>query len=135
MSVPVVKAKILEPEKAYEAFREQDKTKRIWDNYLEVGEVQKNNKIKFVFGAGIRDGVRYINVREFYKRQSDGVWKPGRDGITVPLAVPVEEGTMILRPYPEFLAMLGKVKECLELMDLYDEENAVYAIPKEKKNA
>lgn len=134
MSIPVVKAKIVQPEKVAQQYAASP-TKRIWDNYLVIGEVQKNNRIKFVFGAGIRDGVRYINIREFYKRKKDGVWRPGRDGITIPLAVPIEEGTKILEPFRPFVDMLETVKDSLYLMDLYDEENAVYVEPKESKNA
>lgn len=102
------------------------RTKRIWDNYAVIGEVQKSNKIKFVIAAGIRDGVRYINIREFYLRQRDGVWKPGRDGITVPLKIPVDNGTRIIEPYNDFIKVLEETKEALEIMELADDENAVY---------
>lgn len=104
----------------------ETKTRRIWDNYAIIGEVQKSSKIKFVIAAGIRDGVRYINIREFYLRQRDGVWKPGRDGITIPLRIPVDKGTKVITPYDEFIKMLAETKEALEVMELADEENAVF---------
>ena len=47
--------------------------KRIWDNFKEIGEVRKSDSIKFVIAAAIRDGVKYINIREFYKRKRDEV--------------------------------------------------------------
>lgn len=102
------------------------KTKRIWDNYAIIGEVKKSSRIKFVIAAGIRDGVRYINIREFYLRKRDGLWKPGRDGITVPLRMPIDNATQIIEPYSEFVKMLADTKEALEVMELYDEANAVF---------
>ena len=104
----------------------ETKTRRIWDNYAIIGEVQKSSKIKFVIAAGIRDGVRYINIREFYLRQRDGVWKPGRDGITIPLRIPVDKGTKVIAPYDEFIKMLAEPKEALVVKELADEENAVF---------
>lgn len=102
------------------------KKKRIWDNYAIIGEVQKSSKIKFVIAAGIRDGVRYINIREFYLRQRDGAWMPGRDGITVPLMIPINDATEIIKPFDEFVKTLYETKDALEIMELEDEENAVY---------
>lgn len=119
--IPVVKVSLTQ-----EQVNSIPKQKKLWDNYLIIGEVRKNNRIKFVFGAGIRDGVRYLNIREFYLRQRDGVWNPGKDGITIPLRVPVEEGTKVIEPYVDFIAMMERTKESLEIMDLSDEENAVY---------
>ena len=101
--------------------------KRIWDNYAVIGEVQKSDRIKFVIGAGVRDGVKYINIREFYLRVRDSIWKPGRDGITIPLQIPIEKGTKIITPYTEVLNVLRETVEALEVMELADEDNAIYA--------
>lgn len=121
--VPVVKVTVSEPE---------TEMKRLWDNYRKVGEVRKNNKIKIVVGAGIRDGVRYINIREFYQRK-DEVWKPGRDGLTIPLKVPIENATQIIEPWAQLAALLLKTADVLESMELADEEHAVYAPMKRKE--
>lgn len=100
--------------------------KRLWDNYLVVGEVQKSDKIKFVIGAGVRDGVKYLNIREFYFTKRDAVWKPGRDGITIPIRVPIENGTKIITPFEQFKSALQDAVKILDSMDLYDSNNAVY---------
>jgi len=113
---------------------EVEKPKRLWDNYKVIGEVQKSDNIKIVIGAGIRDGVRYINLREFYMRKRDGVWNPGRDGLTIPLKVPVKNGTDIITPYVEIIGLMADTASALETMELMDEENAVYAPRKVKKN-
>ena len=106
--------------------------KRIWDNFKEIGEVRKSDSIKFVIAAAIRDGVKYINIREFYKRKRDNVWMPGRDGITIPLVVPIEQGKARLTPYTEMTDVINKTAAELETMELLDEEHAVYIEKKEK---
>lgn len=112
------------------------KAKRIWDNYEVIGEVQKTDAIKFVIAAAIRDGVKYINVREFYLRKTDEVWRPGRDGITIPIVYPIKQGTELIRPYDELSKMFLKTSIALKTMELFDEEKAVYKEDKEsKKNA
>ena len=100
--------------------------KRLWDNYVIIGEVQKSSKIKFVVAAAVRDGVKYINIREFYFRQRDGVWRPAKDGITIPLLIPINDGTQWIEPYVELMQVLADAKDTLELMALSDPENAVY---------
>ena len=106
--------------------------KRIWDNFKEIGEVRKSDSIKFIIAAAIRDGVKYINIREFYKRKRDEVWMPGRDGITIPLVVPVNNGADRLTPYSEMAELISKAATELETMELADEEHAVYITKKEK---
>lgn len=113
---------VLTPEQAAQI---KTRTKRIWDNYAIIGEVQKSSRIKFVIAAGVRDGVRYINIREFYLRKKDQLWKPGRDGITIPLRIPVDDGTKIIEPYGDFIQLLAQTKEALEVMALFDADNAV----------
>ena len=106
--------------------------KRIWDNFKEIDEVRKSDSIKFVIAAAIRDGVKYINIREFYNRKKDNVWMPGRDGITIPLVVPIEQGKARLTPYTEMIDVINKTAAELETMELLDEEHAVYIEKKEK---
>jgi hypothetical protein len=100
--------------------------KRIWDNYKEIGEVQKSARIKFIVAAAIRKGVKYINIREFYMRKADNVWRPGRDGITIPLVVPLEQNTNPITPYVEMVRLLHDTVGELAAMELYDEDHAVY---------
>jgi hypothetical protein len=113
--------------------KDEPTMKRIWDNYKVIGEVSKSGSIKFVVGAAIRDGVKYINIREFYIRKRDNVWMPGRDGITIPLVVPVNKGAEHLTPYAEMTELIHKAVAELEIMPLADEANAVFIEKKEKK--
>lgn len=107
------------------------KPKRIWDNFELVGEVQKSAGIKYQFSAACRDGIRYINIREFYLRKKDNEWCPGRDGITIPLVMPVEEGAVFLTPFQEFNKILQDAAAIANDMALSNEAKAVYAYPKE----
>lgn len=106
--------------------------KRLWDNYEVVGEVQKSDSIKFVVAAAIRDGVRYINVREFYMRKTDEVWMPGRDGITIPIVYPIKQGSELIRPYDGLSKLFLQTSIVLKNMELLDETKAIYKIIKEK---
>ena len=106
--------------------KDATKKKRLWDNYKVIGEVQKSDKIKFVIAAGTRDGVRYLNIREFYFRKRDNTWNPGKDGITVPLHYPVENGTKVIRPYNDLMDVMLEASAFAAMMNLADEEHAVY---------
>ena len=109
-----------------------EKMKRIWDNFKVVGEVQKSDAIKFVIAAAVRDGVKYINIREFYIKKSTGEWKPGRDGITIPLLVPIEKGSTLIKPIDGFAKVLLQAQKEANSMPLEDKANAVYMVEKVK---
>ena len=111
----------------------EKKMKRIWDNFVEIGEVRKSDGIKFVIAAATREGYRYINIREFYFRKKDGVWRPGRDGITIPLKAPINKGEKFITPYDSVLRVLGAAAKFAETMELMDEEKAIWAEYKERK--
>lgn len=107
------------------------KPKKIWDNYKVIGEVQKSDAIKLVVAAGYRDGIKYLNIREFYLRKRDNEWMPGRDGITIPVVAPIKQGTVLIRPYDILSSLMAKTVEELETMPLEDAANAVWYTPKE----
>lgn len=107
--------------------------KRIWDNYKVIGETLKSDRIKLVVAAAIRDGVKYINIREFYLRQRDNEWRPGRDGITIPINIPINKGTEMIFPYEVFTTLLSAAAKELKDMPLYDSNNAIYYAREEKK--
>ena len=129
---PIVRVSLANATPVKKPKPDKPKLKRLWDNYQVVGEVRKSDRIKFVIGAGIRDGVRYINIREFYLKKSDETWMPGRDGITIPLKVPVETGTKMLEPWADLAGLLLEAADTLAGMELYDEDNAVYIEKKER---
>ena len=107
--------------------------KRIWDNYEVVGEIRKSDGIKFVVAAATREGFRYINIREFYYRKKDGEWKPGRDGITIPLKAGINKGERFIEPFASLYEMLAVAASKAEKMDLMNKDKAVWAVKKEKQ--
>lgn len=110
-----------------------EKAKKIWDNCKVIGEVKKSNAIKLVVAAAYRDGVQYINIREFYIRKRDNVWMPGRDGITVPVIIPVNEGKEMIHTYAQLSVLMAEAVAELAVMPMEDAENAVWYTPKEGK--
>lgn len=109
------------------------KAKKIWDNYKVIGEVRKSEAIKLVVAAAYRDGVQYINIREFYIRKRDNVWMPGRDGITVPIVIPVSGGKERVNTYAKLSELMAATAAELATMPIEDAENAVWYTPKEAK--
>lgn len=104
--------------------------KKIWDNYKVMGSVLKSDALKFEIAAAYRDGVKYINVREFYKRKKDDTWMPGRDGITIPIVIPINNARTKVKTYEGFIELLDKAFIEFDSMPLEDEENAVWYTPK-----
>lgn len=110
-----------------------EKAKKIWDNYKVIGEVKKSEAIKLVVAAAYRDGVQYINIREFYIRKRDNVWMPGRDGITIPVIIPVNQGKEMVHTYTQLGDLMTEAVAALAVMPMEDAENAVWYTPKEGK--
>ena len=110
-----------------------EQKRRVWDNYEVIGEVRKSDGIKFIVAAATREGFRYVNIREFYLRKKDGVWKPGRDGITLPLVAPLDHGKEFIRPFEDMIEMLVEGARAAASMELMDETKAVWAEPRERK--
>lgn len=108
------------------------KPKKIWDNYKELFEIQKSDRIKFVVAAATRDGFRYVNIREFYLRQRDNEWRPGRDGITIPLKAPIKNGTEIIHPAIDMINAINNAIATVENMELADVANEVWYPAKEE---
>lgn len=99
--------------------------KRVWDNYIIVREVQKTANKKIVISAATRDGVKYVNLREFYKNKAGG-WTPTQEGISIPLLMPINDCTELLDVFNEMLKGFIEVYSVLETIELANPENAVF---------
>ena len=106
--------------------------KRMWDNFVPIGEVQKAQRSKIVVSAAIREGFRYINIREFYFSGRLQMWLPSREGISLPLIVPVDKGERMLYPYRGVRNLIQLAAEKVAGMELFDEAHAIYMPEKEK---
>lgn len=95
---------------------------KIWDNNKQVAEISISDKTKLTVSACARDGKKYINMHEFYCTKNDPTWKPGRSGICLKAEV-----------LAELIAVLNVASTVVEELPLSDENNAVYAVDKEKK--
>lgn len=79
--------------------------KIVWYNHEQLKIVQKTASSRLDCSLVTRDGVKYINIREMYRRKSDLEWKYGINGFAVPFMVPGDDGE-ILYPAKELLEML-----------------------------
>lgn len=114
------------------------KPRKLWDNYREVARIQKSDRLCFVIAAGTRDGFRCISVREFYFVKRDGIWKPGRDGIIIPVMAPLgrtrtpdpNNPPRMIHPMRDLLKALVCATDVVMEMDLEDPENEIWLMPK-----
>jgi hypothetical protein len=107
--------------------------KRLWDNNEVIGEVQLSERTKLVVAVSIRDGIKYLNFREFYSKKSTNEWKPAFAGFCMGIDVPIENNTFVLHPVQPFLDLIDQAIGTAAIMPLYDETKAVYIQPKEAK--
>lgn len=108
--------------------------KKLWDNYQVICEIQKTDRLKFVVAGGTREGFRCLSIREFYLRARDGVWRPGREGILIPLKSPLykdakDNTPIFIEPMYELLAALPAAVKFLENMELHDPEHEMWLMP------
>ena len=73
-----------------------------------------------------RDGVRYVNIRAWYKKNSDGVWRPSPSGYAVPVRIPIPIEGRIAQPAEELIKLMQKAIEEAPNFPLEDEANAVW---------
>ena len=111
--------------------------RKVWDNYQVICEIPKTNKLKFVIAGGIRDGWRCLIIREFYFRREDSAWRPGRDGLIIPIKSPLYEEKVdgvpkFITPLYDMLKALTEATKYLEGMELYSQEHEIWILPKVK---
>ena len=105
----------------------------VWENYLEIGHLVKSSYKRIHIGVGCKDGVRQINIREFYMNKKTSEWKPSLYGIAVPIEINVElTPDVFTKAYPakEFMAMLQEALDKGSTLPLYDADKLVYQMRK-----
>jgi len=100
--------------------------RRLWDNHKIIGEIKRSDAMKICVSIVTRDGIKYINVRDFYKKKSADEWKPSTNGIVIPILIPVNKGTERIEVYKLLSEMLAKAADELVDFPLADADNAVY---------
>ena len=61
-----------------------------WDKEEVVAEVNKSDKGKYIITKAEKSGKQYIGIREWYCTQNDPTWKPGKNGMNLPMTVAKE---------------------------------------------
>lgn len=102
--------------------------KKIWDNRKVIGEVLKSESTKLVVELTARDGVKYVNIRGWYKKKSNNEWKPALDGISPPIAIPING--QVTNPVVTLANLIAQAVNESHDFALEDEANAVYTVPK-----
>jgi hypothetical protein len=102
----------------------ENKMKKVWDNCVTVGEVFKSPSTKLKVELVSRDGLKYVNIREWYKKKSDNVWKPGLSGFAIPILTTI--GDERTAPTMDLICTMSKALEMSASFKLEDEANAVW---------
>lgn len=100
--------------------------KLIWDNIKPIGEVMKSKSTKIVIELVARDGIRYINIRDWYKKKSTNEWKPSIKGLSLPLIYFIDEKNTT--PAADIIKHMNEALE--QAKDFPIEGNEVWFPPK-----
>lgn len=101
------------------------KPKKVWDNCVLIDEVLKSPSTKLRVELVARDGVKYVNIREWYKRKRDNEWKPGLGGFSIPVMIPIEGE--VTTPAMDLITTIQEALDKAPSFELEDEENAVWS--------
>jgi len=64
--------------------------RKLWDNHKIIGTVHKSDRTRLQVELVAKDGVKIINIREWYLKKSDNEWKPnGLAGFAIPILAPI----------------------------------------------
>lgn len=107
--------------------------RRLWDNNKELGHVMRADSTKISLHLVTRDGIKYVNLRDFYQKRTDGEWRASSTGIVIPYIVPVKRGKERIEPFKEVMQLLRQAEELLVDFPLADKDNAVYVLMKPNK--
>lgn len=108
----------------------EEKKTKVWDNCELIGEVQKSERTKLRIELVARDGIKSINIREWYLKKSEGVWKPAITGFAVPLLIPTEQGR--IAPAAELQKLVAEAIAKAPDFEIENEANAVWAVKKKR---
>ncbi len=142
----VARAKLVDYDKAVAAAKERapDKpvtsvvlnrtygVRKIFDNYEVIADIPKGDRYRIRIAAGTLDGQRIVTLREFYYHNGEDTWKPGRDGMYIPMFAPFKvEGSdvpVIKDVCNAFLESFIKAMQVAQTMPLADDENTIYIL-------
>lgn len=114
--------------------RRKQHIRHVWDNFTYIGEVQKSPKQKVVVSAATRDGIRYVQLTEYYLTK-ENEWHPRKGGIVVPLCVSIHKDGVLCEPATDVLNMMSAAIDHVKTMALYDEEHKLDIPYKPRKKA
>jgi len=96
---------------------------RLWDAKQYITEIRKLHNSVLKFYAATRDGVRYVVVEECRTLYPNKQLRP-KTCLAVPLYVPINEGTEIIKPFISFIKAFQETVEAHKDVPLYDPETA-----------
>jgi len=108
----------------------EEKMVRIWDSCELIGELKKTERTKLRIELVARDGVKYVNIREWYLRKKDVTWMPSIAGFATPIQIPIEGS--IATPMNDLIALIMQAVEKSSAFPIENAATAVYVAKKSK---
>lgn len=112
--------------------------RKVFDNYEFIADVQKEDRFRTRIAAATLNGFRYVVLREFYYHSKSDSWRPGKNGLYIPMFVPTRlnggDVPQIVDVGDTFLANFMKAMEVAKTMPLADDNNMLYILPNYTKS-
>lgn len=105
--------------------------KRLWDNVVQVGEIDTFDTTKYVIEIVVRDGTKHLNIRKWYWSKTDEIWYPTRKGIRFPLFVNYRGEPV--RPLEDLPGLIQEAFDMYEDVAIFDPDKQVWLPRKEYK--
>lgn len=106
--------------------------RKIWDNYEIIADARTDDRHFIRIAVGTIDGYRYVILREFYLRHGEDTWYPGKNGLRIPIKMPMYPNGATLPTFvdvgDEFLEGFTKAIEAAKTMELANKDNAIYIL-------
>lgn len=106
----------------------------LFDNHKYFYEVPTTKNAKYMIGLSVKDGLYYLNIREFYRKAGaeDEGWKPSTRGMLIPYNKRIrdEDGEFFTSNIAgDIIASALMIEEHIKSFPIYNENNMV-TIPK-----
>ena len=98
--------------------------KRVWDNFVVIGEVPKSDTYMYRVSIAMKEGIRHIFIRGYYRQSARCQWRATPGTLTVPICLPI--GTERTFPWKNLRIMIERAIVESRRLPIEDIDNAVF---------
>lgn len=108
----------------------------LFDNHEYLYEVRTTVNTKYKIGISVKDGIKYLNIREFYRKHGAEYWSPSNRGILMPYnkRVKDEDGHFeTINIAGDVLNAALEIEKHLATFPIYNADNTVWVEKRSSK--